>query len=242
MRKHPTRAIQPSASKCDSRFSTGRRTETLPFFAIQFCLQLLDLSQQAHKFPAEIGEPVFDARRDFGELDALENPGAGEMTQAVGKDFGADAFDVAFERTGPPHTFGHRPQDADRPTAADHFLQQHFHPARIQFGHGGQKFFIAACHNFTPICKYPTKLCPLSQSHQASEVTNAATKNRRQYNEPTRTKKRMKIAMVILSGPKGGDEALGPVFNAVAVAQEGLQRADEVEIVFNGAGTRWPDA
>src|SRR6266508_2864435 len=156
MRKHPKRAIQPSASKCDSRFSTGRRTGTLPFFAIQFCLQLLDLSQQAHKFPAEIGEPVFDARRDFGELDALENPGAGEMTQAVGKDFGADAFDVAFERTGAPHTFGHRPQDADRPTAADHFLKQHFHPARIQFGHGGQKFFIAVRHNFTPICKYPT--------------------------------------------------------------------------------------
>ena len=51
----------------------------------------------------------------------------------------------------------------------------------------------------------------------------------------------MKIAIIILSGPKGGDEALGPVFNALAVAQEGLQHADEVEIVFNGAGTRWPE-
>jgi hypothetical protein len=50
----------------------------------------------------------------------------------------------------------------------------------------------------------------------------------------------MRIAIVILSDPKGGEEALGRVFNALAVAHEGLQRADEVEIVFNGAGTRWP--
>ena len=51
----------------------------------------------------------------------------------------------------------------------------------------------------------------------------------------------MKIAIIILSDPKGGDEALGRAFNALAVAQEGLQRNDEVEIVFNGAGTRWPN-
>jgi hypothetical protein len=50
----------------------------------------------------------------------------------------------------------------------------------------------------------------------------------------------MKIAIIILSDPKGGDEALGRVFNALAVAHEGLQRSDEVELVFNGAGTRWP--
>jgi len=50
----------------------------------------------------------------------------------------------------------------------------------------------------------------------------------------------MKIAIIILSDPKGGDEALGRVFNALAVAQEGMQRNDDVEIVFNGAGTRWP--
>ena len=55
------------------------------------------------------------------------------------------------------------------------------------------------------------------------------------------TKKKMKIAIVILSDPKNGDEALGRVFNALAVAQEGLERSDEVEIVFNGAGTRWPE-
>jgi hypothetical protein len=51
----------------------------------------------------------------------------------------------------------------------------------------------------------------------------------------------MKIAIIILSDPKNGDEALGRVFNALAVAQEGLQRSDEVEVVFNGAGTRWPE-
>ena len=51
----------------------------------------------------------------------------------------------------------------------------------------------------------------------------------------------MKIAIIILSDPKGGDEALGRAFNALAVAQESLQLNDEVEIVFNGAGTRWPE-
>jgi len=51
----------------------------------------------------------------------------------------------------------------------------------------------------------------------------------------------MKIALIILSDPRGGDEALGRVFNALAIAQEGLQQGDEVEIVFNGAGTRWPE-
>jgi len=54
-------------------------------------------------------------------------------------------------------------------------------------------------------------------------------------------KKKMKIAIIILSDPKGGDEALGRVFNGLAVAQEAQERSDEVEIVFNGAGTRWPE-
>jgi hypothetical protein len=51
----------------------------------------------------------------------------------------------------------------------------------------------------------------------------------------------MKLALIILSDPQGGDEALGRVFNALAIAQEGIQQGDEVEIVFNGAGTRWPE-
>ena len=51
----------------------------------------------------------------------------------------------------------------------------------------------------------------------------------------------MKIAIIILSDPKSGEEALGRAFNALAVAQEALQRSDQVEIIFNGAGTRWPE-
>src|SRR5271169_1185845 len=47
----------------------------------------------------------------------------------------------------------------------------------------------------------------------------------------------MKIA-IILSDPKGGEEALGRVFNALAVAHQALQVRDEVEIVFNGAGAQ----
>jgi len=51
----------------------------------------------------------------------------------------------------------------------------------------------------------------------------------------------MKTAIIVLSDPKAGDEALGRVFNALAVAQESLQNGDQVEVVFNGAGTRWPE-
>lgn len=51
----------------------------------------------------------------------------------------------------------------------------------------------------------------------------------------------MKTAIIILSDPKAGEEALGRVFNALAVAQESQQSGDEVEVVFNGAGTRWPE-
>lgn len=51
----------------------------------------------------------------------------------------------------------------------------------------------------------------------------------------------MKMAIVILSDPKAGEEALGRVFNALAVAHAGRQAGDTVEVVFNGAGTRWPE-
>src|SRR5262245_42052122 len=50
----------------------------------------------------------------------------------------------------------------------------------------------------------------------------------------------MKTALIIMSDPKAGDEALGRVFNALALAHEAIQAGDEVEVVFNGAGTRWP--
>jgi hypothetical protein len=55
-----------------------------------------------------------------------------------------------------------------------------------------------------------------------------------------KTKLKMKTAILILSDPKAGDEALGRVFNALALADEALRAGDEVEVVFNGAGTRWP--
>jgi len=51
----------------------------------------------------------------------------------------------------------------------------------------------------------------------------------------------MKTAIVILSDPKSGaEEALGRVFNALALAAESKRKGDEVAVVFNGAGTRWP--
>lgn len=50
----------------------------------------------------------------------------------------------------------------------------------------------------------------------------------------------MKLAVLITSDPKGGDEALGRAFNALALASEAQQREDEVQVAFIGAGTRWP--
>ncbi|MDR4474969.1 MAG: DsrE family protein [Nitrospira sp.] len=51
----------------------------------------------------------------------------------------------------------------------------------------------------------------------------------------------MKTAIVIVSDPKSGsEEALGRVFNALALAAESKQNGDEVAVVFNGPGTRWP--
>lgn len=51
----------------------------------------------------------------------------------------------------------------------------------------------------------------------------------------------MKTAIIILSDPQAGDEALGRAFNGLAVAQAALEAGDTVEVVFNGAGTRWPE-
>lgn len=50
----------------------------------------------------------------------------------------------------------------------------------------------------------------------------------------------MKFAVFVLSDPKAGEEALGRVFNALAFAAEAHASGDEVDIVFQGAGTRWP--
>lgn len=50
----------------------------------------------------------------------------------------------------------------------------------------------------------------------------------------------MKHAIVILSDPKGGDEALGRAFNGLAFAADAARAGDEVQVLFAGAGTRWP--
>jgi hypothetical protein len=50
----------------------------------------------------------------------------------------------------------------------------------------------------------------------------------------------MKTAIIIISDPNSGEEALARVFNGLAVAAEGKQAGDEVEISFIGTGTRWP--
>lgn len=48
-------------------------------------------------------------------------------------------------------------------------------------------------------------------------------------------------AVVVLSDPAGGsEEALGRVFNALAVVHDAQSRGDRVELLFQGAGTRWP--
>jgi hypothetical protein len=50
-----------------------------------------------------------------------------------------------------------------------------------------------------------------------------------------------KTAVVILSDPAGGDEALGRVFNALAAAYDFDQAGHDVRVQFQGAGTRWPE-
>lgn len=51
-----------------------------------------------------------------------------------------------------------------------------------------------------------------------------------------------KTAIVVLSEPKSGsEEALGRVFNALAAAYDFKQADEEVKILFQGAGTRWPE-
>jgi hypothetical protein len=49
----------------------------------------------------------------------------------------------------------------------------------------------------------------------------------------------MKTAIVILSDPKNGDEALGRLFNALAAAYDLKQKKSDVRVLFQGAGTRW---
>jgi hypothetical protein len=49
----------------------------------------------------------------------------------------------------------------------------------------------------------------------------------------------MKTAVIVLSDPRGGEEAMGRMFNALAATYDFKSRSDEVQLVFQGAGTRW---
>jgi len=49
----------------------------------------------------------------------------------------------------------------------------------------------------------------------------------------------MKAAIIVLSDPKNGEDALGRVFNALATAFDFKQQGEEVTVLFQGAGTRW---
>jgi hypothetical protein len=48
----------------------------------------------------------------------------------------------------------------------------------------------------------------------------------------------MKTAVIIISDPKAGEEALARAFNALAVAVESREAGDQVELSFIGTGTR----
>ena len=49
-----------------------------------------------------------------------------------------------------------------------------------------------------------------------------------------------KTTIIVLSDPANGEEALGRVFNALAATYEFKRRNRPVQLVFQGAGTRWP--
>jgi sulfur relay (sulfurtransferase) complex TusBCD TusD component (DsrE family) len=51
-----------------------------------------------------------------------------------------------------------------------------------------------------------------------------------------------RTAIVVFSDPvSGGDEALGRVFNALFLTLELVEKDQDVALIFQGAGTRWPD-
>jgi hypothetical protein len=50
----------------------------------------------------------------------------------------------------------------------------------------------------------------------------------------------MKLTIFVMSDPRTGEEALGRVFNALAFGADAHAHGDDVAIVFQGTGTRWP--
>jgi len=51
----------------------------------------------------------------------------------------------------------------------------------------------------------------------------------------------LKTAINICSDPKAGEEALGRAFNGLGVAYELKEKGDDVTIIFQGTGARWPE-
>jgi len=45
--------------------------------------------------------------------------------------------------------------------------------------------------------------------------------------------------IVVLADPKGGEESLGRLFNALAAVHDFKQKGRAVRLVFQGTGTRW---
>ena len=49
-----------------------------------------------------------------------------------------------------------------------------------------------------------------------------------------------KAAVIVLSDPKtGSEESLGRLFNALAAVYDFKERGDDVQLLFQSAGTRW---
>lgn len=47
-------------------------------------------------------------------------------------------------------------------------------------------------------------------------------------------------AIVVFSDPKAGEEALGRLFNAMFLTLELKEKDQDVSLIFQGAGARWP--
>ena len=51
-----------------------------------------------------------------------------------------------------------------------------------------------------------------------------------------------KTAIVVFSDPRSGtEESLGRVFNGLAAAYDFKEAGEDVKIIFQGTGTRWPE-
>jgi DsrE/DsrF/DsrH-like protein len=48
-----------------------------------------------------------------------------------------------------------------------------------------------------------------------------------------------RTAIVVLSDPRAGEEALGRLFNALAATYDFKQKQQDVQLIFQGTGTRW---